>query len=102
MNTIPLESIPGLNSFFIESTSSKVSINAHEVKERAAILGPLAGSVIQNTMKKLSLSGSQKQALDLLMAGTAVAMITGQQPGFLGGPLYSLHKAMTCISLGLR
>ena len=99
MNTIPLESIPGLNSFFIESTSSEVSINAHEMKERAAILGPLAGSVIQNTMKNLSLSGSQKQALDLLMAGTAVAMITGQQPGFLGGPLYSLHKAMTCISL---
>lgn len=99
MKTMPLESIPGLNPFFIESTSSKVSINADMMKERAIKLGPTASSIIAKTMKNLMLGDAQKQALNLLKSGKAVAMITGQQPGFLGGPLYSIHKAMTCISL---
>lgn len=96
---MPLEFIPGLNQFFIESTSSIVSINADAMKERAATLGPITGSIIQSTMKNVDLSEMQEHALNLLNSGKALAMITGQQPGFLGGPLYSLYKAMTCISL---
>ena len=33
-----------------------------------------------------------------LTAGEADVIVTGQQPGFLGGPLYTLYKAATCIA----
>ncbi len=33
-----------------------------------------------------------------LVAGEADVIITGQQPGFLGGPLYTLFKTATCIA----
>mgnify|MGYP002628849392 CR=1 FL=1 len=36
--------------------------------------------------------------LDALRAGTADVVVTGQQPGFLGGPLYTLLKVATCIA----
>jgi bacillithiol biosynthesis cysteine-adding enzyme BshC len=99
MNAMPLESVPGLNEFFIASTKSKVVINHQLLKERASQLGTLSASIIEKTMRKLSLHEKQQNGLNQLYSGKAVAMITGQQPGFLGGPLYSLYKAMTCISL---
>ena len=36
-----------------------------------------------------------KENLELLEAGAARRVITGQQPGFLGGPLYTAYKAAT-------
>lgn len=33
-----------------------------------------------------------------LAAGEADVIVTGQQPGFLGGPLYTLYKAATCVA----
>ena len=99
MKTISLDSVPGLNPFFIESTSSKVNVNPELLKERAVKLGPGAGSIIEKTMRNVSLHEKQQFGLNQLLSGKAVAMITGQQPGFLGGPLYSLYKAMSCISL---
>ena len=99
MKTISLDSVPGLNPFFIESGSSKVNVNPELLKERAMKLGPGAGSIIEKTMRNISLNEKQQHGLNQLLSGKAVAMITGQQPGFLGGPLYSLYKAMSCISL---
>ena len=42
-----------------------------------------------------------RQAADLaaLAAGRAQVVVTGQQPGFLGGPLYTLHKIATAVAL---
>jgi len=99
MKSISLDTVPGLNPCFIESTSSKVNVNSELLKERAVTLGPGTGSIIEQTMRNISLNEKQQHGLNQLLSGKAVAMITGQQPGFLGGPLYSLYKAMSCISL---
>ncbi len=37
-------------------------------------------------------------AVASLVAGEAEVVVTGQQPGFLGGPLLTLHKAAACIA----
>jgi len=36
--------------------------------------------------------------VDRLVAGEADVIVTGQQPGFLGGPLYTLFKIATCVA----
>lgn len=37
-----------------------------------------------------------------LMAGRGLAVVTGQQPALLGGPLYSLYKLLSAIALAGR
>ena len=45
--------------------------------------------------KDLSLSPQQITNLEKVKKGKAVFVITGQQPGLLGGPMYWLYKALT-------
>ena len=41
-------------------------------------------------------------AIDALVDGDAACVVTGQQPGFLGGPYYTLYKALTAIAIADR
>jgi len=50
------------------------------------VLAHLSGSVRTN---------AQRRSLDALKSG--VAVVTGQQAGLFGGPLYTLHKAVAAI-----
>ena len=40
--------------------------------------------------------------IDLLLNENCVAVVTGQQVGILGGPLYTLYKALTTIKLAAK
>jgi len=40
-----------------------------------------------------------RSAIDRLVQGRAEVVITGQQPGFLGGPLYTAYKIATAVAL---
>ena len=47
--------------------------------------------------RRLGASAKSLALLDRLSRGDAVAAVTGQQPGPLGGPLYSLHKIASAV-----
>jgi len=40
--------------------------------------------------------------LEALKAGEAEVVVTGQQPGYLGGPLYTLYKIATAVALARK
>ncbi len=42
---------------------------------------------------------AQKENLSKLNADNTLVVVTGQQPGFLGGPLFTLYKSLSAISL---
>lgn len=56
-------------------------------------------SVISTTMSHLNLNDKQKYYLNLLKNQNTLAVVTGQQVGFLGGPLYTLVKALSAAAL---
>ncbi len=43
--------------------------------------------------------GPAGERLDLLLSGRALCVTTGQQPGLLTGPLFTVYKALTAIAL---
>ena len=48
---------------------------------------------------RLGASRVSLEGIEALSTGKAVPVVTGQQPGLLGGPLYTLYKVLTCVSL---
>lgn len=54
---------------------------------------------LHDSLREESLSEHQRQHLRELASGTALAVVTGQQVGFLGGALYTFLKAVAVISL---
>jgi bacillithiol synthase len=45
------------------------------------------------------LSGEASARLDAIRSGNGFFVTTGQQPGLFGGPLYTVHKALSAVAL---
>jgi len=54
---------------------------------------------INNSINKINLSIAQKNNLEKLNLFNTLFIITGQQPGLFGGPLYTIYKSLTAIFL---
>jgi uncharacterized protein YllA (UPF0747 family) len=61
-------------------------------RDRAAIVSVLAGQLAARNAPAQARQGAEQ-----LADPAAVAVVTGQQAGLFGGPLYTLHKAITAI-----
>ncbi len=59
-------------------------------------------SLFRQEMSLLPLTPSQEDNLKLIGSKKPVFVFTGQQPGLLGGPLLSIYKALTAVSLCRR
>jgi bacillithiol biosynthesis cysteine-adding enzyme BshC len=49
---------------------------------------------VKSTSNKFELYQSQKENIELLKSENTLAVVSGQQAGFLGGSLYTLYKAL--------
>lgn len=49
-----------------------------------------------------NLTPEMKHSLELLKSGEALAVVTGQQLGLFGGPLYTYYKCLSVIALAQR
>ncbi len=67
---------------------------ASEHKSRAKL-----GDVLLEYNRQIGAGARTLENARLLGQGQALAVVTGQQPGFAGGPLYDLYKAVTTIKL---
>lgn len=52
--------------------------------------------------KNLGISEAQSEALDKLLSEDALCIVTGQQLGIYGGPLYTIYKTMTAVLLAAK
>src|SRR5262245_19002967 len=66
--------------------------------KRAPLPAALAESLAEYH-RRLGASPASLANLEKLARGEAVAAVAGQQPGPLGGPLYSLHKTAAAVGL---
>jgi bacillithiol biosynthesis cysteine-adding enzyme BshC len=62
---------------------------------------PFWGEILEYNAR-LGASRVSLERIEALSKGNAVPVVTGQQPGLLGGPLYTLYKVLTAISLSER
>ena len=56
----------------------------------------------RDQLVRLGAPGPALASWEALAEGRAVAVIAGQQPEFLGGPLYTLYKAATAVAAARR
>lgn len=81
---------------FPHAWSDTAGLKALAEKKRRPLAAPLARDLAE-LHRRLGAAPANLAALDRLARGEAVASVTGQQPGPLGGPLYSLHKIASAI-----
>lgn len=107
-----LHSLPRYSKLFLDFIAEEANVMKHfpnndrlfkqdfhdEILDNYANRDRLA-SIFAGFSNKYELSKKQNENLEKLLSGNALTIISGQQPGFLGGAIYSLLKASTAIAL---
>jgi len=65
-------------------------------------LDPALAAALRGMHERLGAPAASLAALDKLARGDAVAVVAGQQPAPLGGPMFSLHKTVSALALARR
>jgi bacillithiol biosynthesis cysteine-adding enzyme BshC len=112
--TIPIGLLPGAPRLFVDYVTDFPRVGdlfEHDFRDREAFVGAARAAVsrelpreeVANVLTVQNrLFGSGDRALgniERLRDRDAVAVVTGQQPGLFGGPLYNLYKAVTAVRL---
>jgi bacillithiol biosynthesis cysteine-adding enzyme BshC len=119
LHTLPLRSVGDNNKLYVDYAEDPQSTAggslqgfaadvsvwrglAATVREEAARKrGPIWEDVIQDVLKTSDRAGTSRlllQKLEMARDQSVLFVITGQQPGLLGGPLLTVYKALTAIA----
>lgn len=79
------------------SSESFVERRAKNFKQRKQLL-----ELIHNSCKEISFSKEQILNFNSLSKDNTLVVVAGQQPGFLGGPLFILYKSLSAIYLSFK
>jgi bacillithiol biosynthesis cysteine-adding enzyme BshC len=111
---IPFSHLPGASRLFadyIENFDKLGVFYAMDYRSRAALLDqaecvgrrdyPRAevAKILQQQNRHYGAGAATKRHLTALAEKGSVAVVTGQQVGIFGGPLFTLYKALTCLKL---
>ncbi len=111
---IPFTELPGFTRTWRAATSNGSSAEtpflrapasweacAAAAREQLAVARPWPrlAEILRNAGERYGVPASTLARLELLAAGKAVMVVTGQQVGYLGGPLFTLVKAYHAVRL---
>jgi bacillithiol biosynthesis cysteine-adding enzyme BshC len=94
-----ISSAPALLARFPANTPEGVDPEAVKKRLERSYDRPLLAEVARETMGDIELHPAQQEALGKLLRDNTSVVITGQQAGLFGGPLYTLLKAQSAVAL---
>lgn len=111
---IPVSHLPNKSRLFadyIENFDKLAAFYAVDYRSRAALLDQAEGvsqrdypraevtKILQQQNRHWGAGEAVERNLAALAQKGSVAVVTGQQVGIFGGPLFTLYKALTCLKL---
>jgi bacillithiol biosynthesis cysteine-adding enzyme BshC len=111
---IPFSRLPGANRLFIdylENFDQLSKFYAVDYRSRAALLSQIdlvaprdypraeIAKILQRQNRQWGAGEPTENQIAALEKNGSVAVVTGQQVGIYGGPLFTLYKALTCLKL---
>ncbi|MCY3614034.1 MAG: bacillithiol biosynthesis cysteine-adding enzyme BshC [Bacteroidetes bacterium] len=75
---------------------------SYEAVAQSLTAGPIDRSVLVDVLEEQNLGWNNGRRASQLRDPRSLAVVTGQQVGIFGGPLYTLYKALTTIRLAER
>jgi bacillithiol biosynthesis cysteine-adding enzyme BshC len=91
-----ITTMEGFNSLSDSELNSGSAFLNSRINETFNKRNVLINSIIRS-MKNIEFSDEQKNNLEKLKKSKTLGIVTGQQPGFLGGPLYTIFKSISAI-----
>lgn len=111
---MPFSELPGTSRLFadyIENFDQLVAFYGVDYRSRAALLAHAervsqrdyprraVAKILQQQNQQWGAGEATMRHLEALAQEDSVAIVTGQQVGLFGGPLFTLYKALTCLKL---
>ena len=114
---VPAAELPGAGALFrdyldhFEKLAGFYAVDYRSMEAMAAHAQHLAGTaspraqvaaILSRQNERWGVSEKTRRHLAALAEAKSVAVVSGQQVGLFGGPLFTLYKALTCVKLAER